>query len=1001
MGRQLFLLFIFTALLCQTAVVSAQQAGQIRGMIRDKDFEAPLALAEVTIAELQRTVTATDLGNYVFDNVPPGTYTLIFTKPGYMRQIEPEVIVTAGQSTEINAELGGEFVDMDPFVVEDLQVEAGTQDEALKLRFESPAFVDTVSAEMMSQAGAGDVASALKLAAGATVADGKYAVVRGLPDRYVNSQMNSVRLPSADPDKRAVQLDQFPSAVVESVRVTKTFTPDQQGDASGGAVNIILKGIPSENILKFSTSYSYNTQFSGRDDFMTYRGGGVGLLGQEADSRKIQWDNLGDVWDGAVGVTRDDAPIDYKWSLTAGGKHDFDGITVGGLANLFYETDSSFHDNGIDDSWWVRDIGGPMVPQTSGEPGQGNAYTTKFFDVTEGSEEVKWGGLASGGVEVENHKLNLIYMYTRVTEDVARLAEDTRGKQYFFPGYDHKSQFAHFLAGSIATDEAPFLRSEALEYTERETQTIQFNGQHTFEVPEWGVRKVFKILSPELDWTYALSNSSMYQPDKRLLSTLWWARRADTSSFPFIFDPAEFRPWKAGTDFLLGNEQRIWKDITENSTQYFVNLKFPFEQWTGTTGYVKFGYFDDVVDRTYNQESFSNFATATYDLNAQRYEAEWEEFWSEVWPSQDHELSQAVDIDVDYTGGQKIHAWYWMVDLPLTSFFKMVGGFRYESTELNIVLDPGDDASWLPPGAPGAVQLNPGDADVFYTQYDVLPSIGFEFKPLESITLRGSYTETVARQTFKELTPVQQQEFLGGDIFVGNPSLLMSALRNYDLRFDYAPFAGSLVSVAWFKKDITDPIETVQRSAGFTFTTPVNYPEGELTGYEFEVRQNLGKFWEPLQGLTVGGNLTLIDSEVQLPPEETLKLTTVGAPITSRDMTNAPEHLYNLYLTYDLERFGTKFGIFYTVRGDTLVAGDGNSGNEYIPAVYETEYDTLNVSVSQKIGKYFTLKFAAKNLTNPEIQRVYRSDFIDGDVLRTSYTKGIEYSFGISATIPF
>ena len=124
------------------------------------------------------------------------------------------------------------------------------------------ALMDSISADLMSRAGASDAASALKLVAGASVQNGKSAVIRGLPDRYVSSQMNGVRLPTADEDKRAVELDQFPSAVIESIQVSKTFTPDQQGDASGGAVNVVLKSVPEENTIKVSISTSF-ALFSG------------------------------------------------------------------------------------------------------------------------------------------------------------------------------------------------------------------------------------------------------------------------------------------------------------------------------------------------------------------------------------------------------------------------------------------------------------------------------------------------------------------------------------------------------------------------------------------------------------------------------------------------------------------------------------------------------------------------------------------------------------------
>ncbi|MCA9295788.1 MAG: TonB-dependent receptor, partial [Phycisphaerales bacterium] len=122
---------------------------------------------------------------------------------------------------------------------------------------------------------------------------------------------------------------------------------------------------------------------------------------------------------------------------------------------------------------------------------------------------------------------------------------------------------------------------------------------------------------------------------------------------------------------------------------------------------------------------------------------------------------------------------------------------------------------------------------------------------------------------------------------------------------------------------------------------------------------------------------------------------------TERDMTNAPEHLYNLYVTYDSEDTGTQASLFYSVRGDTLLAGAGQSNGNFVPSVYSESVGTLNFSVSQKLGKYITLTFQAKNLTNPSFTEVYRSDYIGPDVLKTSYSKGIEYAIGLRAEFQF
>ncbi|MBZ0258033.1 carboxypeptidase regulatory-like domain-containing protein [bacterium] len=325
-------------LLLSSGSVSAQQAGSIRGVIYDKDFDAPLAAAQIMIAETGEKIKATDDGNYVFAQVPPGTYTLVFSKDGYTRQVKGNVIVSPGQLTEVNIWMTGDFTEMEEFIVQDITFGNSAEIALLELRMESPALMDSISADLMSQAGAGDAASALKLVAGAAVQDGKYAVIRGLPDRYVNSQMNGVRLPTADADKRAVQLDQFPSAAIESIQVSKTFTPDQQGDASGGAVNVILKGIPDETIFKFSAQTYYDTLVTGNSDYLSSNGGGVNFWG--SDTRDIP--SNGD-FDETVGVSNGQWPMDSKWSMATGGKYEFDNdLKIGGFASFFYERGSSF-----------------------------------------------------------------------------------------------------------------------------------------------------------------------------------------------------------------------------------------------------------------------------------------------------------------------------------------------------------------------------------------------------------------------------------------------------------------------------------------------------------------------------------------------------------------------------------------------------------------------------------------------------------------------------------
>ena len=996
--QRLRILFSGALFLISVIAAEAQQAGSIRGTVTDNESETPLAAAQVLIAETGAKATASDEGSFVFDQVPPGKYTLVFSKDGYTRQVDADVTVSEGQMTDANASLAGEYTDMDEFVVQKVAADGGTEEGLLNLRMESSTLMDSVGAEAMSRAGASDAAGALRLVAGASVQDGKYAVVRGLPDRYVSSQMNGVRLPTADANKRAVQLDQFPSEMIENIQVSKTFTPDQQGDASGGAVNVVLKGIPDKTVLKFSMGTEFNTQATGNDDFLTYQGGGVNFWGLDKGSRDKQ--PVGTNWTGAVGVSRSEPPPAYNWSLLAGGKKEVaDGLKVGGLGNFYYKQKSSYR-TGVDDKYVVSQAGAPLAPWYKASGGQDTTspsadFKTALFDKSQGTEEVQWGGLGAVGLETENNALTLLYMRTQATEDKATLTEDTRGKDYFVtsqhPGYDPQAP----ATNNDYRFAAPYLRNQTLSYTERKTDTLQLHGKHTLPFQETGFPGWFVLLPPEVDWTVAQSLSGLNSPDKRQFGSLWRPANYNTYKGKIIStNEAGYYQNQTEGNFDAGNLERIWQEISEESQQCFVNGKLPFEQWSGDKGYLKVGTFNDKVERTYTQDSYANpqlFTTTPLP---------WNHDWSDVFPYQNQPMNPTDFTDVNYKGKQNISAWYYMADVPLCSFFKVTGGTRYEQTELSTVLDP-DPNVYAADGHGGSATLSslPDHGNANFQHQDVLPAIGCEFTPVAPVKLRASYSETVARQTFKELTPVQQSEYLGGNIFVGNENLGMSSLKNYDLRADYTPVEGSLVSVSWFRKDITDPIEYIQDyiyNIG-PCTRPVNYPEGTLSGYEFEVRQQLGRFWNPLEGLAVGANATFISSEVTLPNDALTKdLESYGASPT-RDMINAPEYLYNLNLTYDIQKTGTQFGFFYTVQGDALVAGSGKIAEGYAPDVYSTQYGTLNFSVSQKISERWKVNFKAKNLLDPDIQEVYR--YNGEDTVKTSYKKGMDFS--ISASCEF
>ncbi len=1030
--RTLSCWLLLVAVLFSAGMARAEQAGSIRGVAFDKDFDVPLAGVQVTIAETGQTVTATDQGNFSFGEVEPGNYTLVFSKEGYARQVESNVIVSSGQMAEVEASLSGEFVEMEEFVVQDLQIGGVTEAGLLRLRIVSPALLDSISAELISQAGAGDVASALKLVSGATVQEGKYAVIRGLPDRYVNSQMNAVRLPTADADKRAVELDQFPSALIKSVQVSKTFTPDQQGDASGGAVNVVLKGIPDGPVMDFKTGTSYHDQATGNNEFLTYENAGVHYFGNGTRDRHMPFsvqhafeavENAKFVGDPpaagdyeryglreeqinsfqpVMGCKTGGAEADHNWSLTMGNKYNPAGeLFIGMLGTFYYSTKHTHYKDGIND----KRIG-DIDYNDFGYHGTDTGDRYELYDVTKSSESILTGGLVSLGAEIPDHKLSVTFMRTQSSQDSTMLMEDVRALQL-----------------GLNNAEALF-RNVTLRYTERQTSTLQYHGEHDIRVPELSLGSFGALLKPQISWTYAHSEAGLWEPDLRGLVSQWTPDDPDNLDGNGTWRKINVAGGYTG--------RRVWRDINERSDQLQWDGKLRFTQWTGNEGFVKFGIFRDKLTRTYEQDSFSYlfgpgiapFQTIDGTFHGSSFSElfAWDEATGYNGIDYDGDAIFLNEMpwqivksgeDADYEGVQEIKSHYWMVDLPVTSWLKLGGGVRTEKTIMKTEFEASDGENlYVFQWNAGQLQGNTYTedewslADANLEQTDFLPAYSLELELFDMFKLRGSYTETIARPTFKEISPILQRDYIGSDQFVGNNNLGISELKNYDLRLDFYPVEGTFFSASYFYKNIKDPIEYATVAiAQSPYVQPFNFPYGWIEGYEVEARQDFGTLHRMLDGLQLRVNATFMDSAVTVPLElpETGQVL-AGFPIngdntavisSERHMKGTPAYLLNASLTYDLTKFGTQFNLFYTRKGDTLIAGEGIVDG-YSPNVYAKEHQDVTLGLSQKLGEDCTLSFRVKNLLNEEIETAYRSEYINREVIKESYRPGRTFSTSLS-----
>ena len=284
--RQFGLIFLGTLCLFSGSELAAQQFGGIRGQVVDSDFGQPIGKASVTVLDSPFGAITDDQGNFTISGVPAGIYSLQVRASGYIPKTMPEVAVAAGSFNEIRFESVAEIEELEELVVPG-EIEKASETGLLAERQEATAVMDMIGQDFISRLGAANAGDAMKRMVGTSVVDGKYVAVRGMPDRYVNTLLNGGRLPSTDPDKRAINVDLFPGSILESINTYKTFTPDQPGDFTGGSVDIRTKTFPDKPSFGTGVTMEYNSQTTFNPNFLTYNGGGTGPFGGKANGRMI------------------------------------------------------------------------------------------------------------------------------------------------------------------------------------------------------------------------------------------------------------------------------------------------------------------------------------------------------------------------------------------------------------------------------------------------------------------------------------------------------------------------------------------------------------------------------------------------------------------------------------------------------------------------------------------------------------------------------------------
>ena len=255
--------------LCGICLASLSYAGTIKGKISDAKTGEPMTGATVTLEHTHYTTVVNLDGTFVFKNIPAGKYEVIASTIGYQKSKEIEVELSSNNDTrEISLSLTSQSS-----MLEEVQVTTlgnnGSDKLARRLEQRSDMVQNILSARTIEISPDVTVANAIQRVSGVTIqrdntGEGRYAIIRGMDQRYNNTLVNGIKIPSPDDKFRFVPMDIFPSDMVERIEVIKALTPNMEGDAIGGTMNLVMKEAPDNFLLTANVAAGYNTLFSTR-----------------------------------------------------------------------------------------------------------------------------------------------------------------------------------------------------------------------------------------------------------------------------------------------------------------------------------------------------------------------------------------------------------------------------------------------------------------------------------------------------------------------------------------------------------------------------------------------------------------------------------------------------------------------------------------------------------------------------------------------------------------
>ncbi|KAA6438764.1 TonB-dependent receptor plug domain-containing protein [Dyadobacter flavalbus] len=928
-----FLLFLFS-----TSLAFAQ-TGSIKGNIVDyKSKEAVIGASIVLKGSTPPIGTATDVeGNFDIQNIPTGKQTVIVSYVSYKPK-EIAVEVYPNQAVLINTTIEEDVANLEEVKIVG-QRQSFTDVSVITEIKQAEQIAVGISAQQIQRSQDRDASQVVRRVPGISIQDDRFVIIRGLNERYNTVMLNDAITPSTEVDVKSFSFDLIPSTAIDRMMIYKSGAPELPGEFAGGIIKIYTKTIPDDNGFTFSLTGGYrgNTTFKNVRD---YNGSSLDWTGFGASDRALP-----NGFPSTRRLQSENSPSDASLNAFRNLPEFFDlkskSVTPDLRASLGFNHKFELGNmklttfNNVNYSSSHQFLPTTQFRYLSFNTEKQKSDIQSYYQDELYQNNVRLGVMSNWALIINpNHKIEFRNLFNQLSN------KETNFRQ----GYN--------------TDNDTEVQNYAFRYESKSIYSGQLGGTH-----ELGARTTVK-------WLGALGTTFRSEPDyRRFISS-----RAIGTNGPFR---VELVP---GSNASLTRGARFYSELTEYTSSFRADIEHRIQR----NGYeddesmqikLRAGAYGEMKDRAFKARWFNltNSGSASQELLNQAP--------GQLFDTQNIGLgklyyAERTNTDDKYNAQNTLMAGYLGAYVPISKKFNASVGLRVENNIQKL--------QSRQRGGGERIRVN-------NPILRFLPSANFAYNFTEKSLVRLAYSVSVNRPEFRELAPFTYYDFNFDVSRVGNPNLKTPSIQNVDLRYEFYPKDGELISVAAFYKHFLNPIEARIRYAGSGISFYVDNAKSAYTaGGEIELRKSLKNLTVSpfVDNLSVLLNASVITSNV---------LTGFAGQENDRQLQGQSPYLINAGIYFNDVNRGWQVNALYNVVGRRIfLVGD----KELQPTVYEMARNVIDLNVVKALGEHLEIKLGIQDLLNQRFRLIQDSNLdqkiTNVDESYQSYRRGSYSQIGIN-----